>query len=269
MGCVLASMSLKIIILVNLMVMIKKVFIPVLLVLIIFSGCNYIDALNEDGELITREISVEAFDRVEIETSVRLVLSNDTVVRVRARGLDFILDRLNISQNGTTLIVEAEGNIGFRQKQMPDVIIAAPNTIRITSNFPSEISTLDTLIIDNLTIVVNGRGTFTECHMLLDAGQVSLNVYGSNVGNHIFQGKAEKLNVVAEGLTSVNASELIANEVKYIQRSVNDAYLRAREKLSVEIYSSGNVYYYGNPDTTVKRDYPLYEVELGNAIPLN
>ena len=240
-----------------------------LLSLLILGGCDYIDALSKTGELTTKDFTIDTFDQIIIETSVELVLSNDTTVTAKAEGLDFILPRLELNQEEKVLRIESNGAIGFRKEQMPRLILSAPDDLRITSNFPAEITNLDTLIIDHLTIVVNGRGTFTQCDMLVDAGTISLAIYGSNVGDHTFKGKANQLHVVAEGLSSVNASDLEANEVNYIQRSVNDAYLNAKEKLYVEISSSGDLYYYGNPDTTINFGEPLYEVDLGEVIHLD
>jgi hypothetical protein len=231
-------------------------------------GCDYTDALMKDGKMIEKEFTVEAFDRVVIETSVRLVLANGQEYVACARGLDFILPRLVLEQDGKTLVIGSEGMVGFRKKQMPELILSSPELKHITSNFPAEITTFDTLNISQLSIVVNGRGMFTQCDMVVKAGQLSLSVYGSNAGNHIFRGSADKLQVIAEGLTSVDASELEAKEVKYVQQSVNDGYLWATEKLFVSMLSSGDIFYYGEPDTTIQTGEPLYEVEPGEVIHL-
>ena len=245
-----------------------NIFIGIVGLFLATTGCDYTDALLKDGRMTEKELAVEAFDRVVIETSVRLVLANDQEYAARAKGLDFILPRLVLEQNGKTLVVDSEGMIGFRKKQMPELILSSPELKHITSNFPSEITTLDTLNISQLSIVVNGRGTFTQCDMVVNAGQISLSAYGSNAGNHIFRGKAGKLHVVAEGLSSVDASKLEAKEVKYLQRSVNNGYIWAKEKLFVNMLSSGDIFYYGEPDTTIQIGEPLYEVELGEVIHL-
>ncbi|MGQ1891127.1 GIN domain-containing protein [Thermophagus sp. OGC60D27] len=247
--------------------LINRLFISLTpLITLILGACDYTDALSKTGEITTKKFSVDAFDQVIIETSVQLVLANDTIMSAKAEGLDFILPRLELNQDGKTLIIESKGAIGFRKEQMPRLLLSAPNKLLITSNFPAEISTLDTLSIEQLSILVNGRGTFTQCNMLVNAEMISISIYGSNVGNHIFKGKADKLHVVAEGLSSVNASAMETKEVKYIQRSVNNSYVKAEEQLYVEIASSGNLYYYGSPDTTIIKGETLYEVDLGRVI---
>ncbi|WP_025006794.1 GIN domain-containing protein [Marinilabilia salmonicolor] len=239
-----------------------------LISMICLSGCDYTDALLKDGEIIRKEVVLNSFDRIEIETSVELVLTNDADSVAVVEGLDFLVPRLVLNQEGKVLKIESEGLIGFREKQLPSVTVGVSGLKRITSNFPSKITSTDTLKISSLTVVVNGRGTFTQCDLLVDAGSISLAAYGSNVGNHIFRGKTGKLIVNAEGLTTVDALQLEAKSVRLVQKSVNSSYVNALEELSVDIFSSGNVYYTGNPDTTLNIGDPLYEVELGTLIRL-
>lgn len=230
------------------------------------SGCDYTDALLKDGEIIRKEVVLNSFDRIEIETSVQLVLTNRVDSLAVIEGLDFLISRLVLKQEGNVLKIESEGLIGFREKQLPSVIVGVSGLKRITSNFPSKISNLDTLKVSNFSVVINGRGTFTECNLLVDAGTISLSAYGSNVGNHIFRGRTDQLTIHAEGLSSVDASELDAKKVRLVQKSVNPSYVKVLEVLSVDIFSSGNVYYTGSPETSLTLGESLYDVELGELI---
>jgi hypothetical protein len=237
--------------------------------LILLSGCDYTDALLKDGEIVRKEVELSSFERIEIETSVNLVLTNSTDSVAIIEGLDFLVPRLLLNQEGKVLKIESEGLIGFREKQLPSVTLGGVSGLkRIISNFPSKITNLDTLKVSSLSVVVNGRGTFTECDLLVDAETLSLAVYGSNVGNHFFRGKADKLSVNTEGLSTVDARGLDAKSVRFVQKSVNSSYVNALELLDVEVYASGNVYYSGNPETNVKMGEPLYDVALGKVLPL-
>ncbi len=233
-----------------------------------FQACDYTDALLKDGEVVRKEIVLNHYEQIEIETSVQLVLTNNSDSVAVVEGLDFLVPRLLLKQEGTVLKIEADGLIGFREKQLPSVTLGVSGLKKITSNFPSKITNEDTLVVNNLQIVVNGRGTFTQCNLLVDAGQISLSAYGSNVGNHVFSGKAEKLRAQTEGLTTVDALNLEAKTVRLVQRSVNASYVKALEYLSVDVYSSGNVFYMGNPETSITMGEPLYEVTLGEVIHL-
>jgi hypothetical protein len=232
-------------------------------------GCDYTDALLKDGESVMKEVKLDTVESIEIETSVRLVLTNDTSHTAIVEGLDFIVPRLDLYQEGKALVIDSKGMIGFREKQLPTLKLGVRGIKKITSNFPAKITSEDTLRIEQLRIVVNGRGTFTECDLMVDAVSLSLSTYGSNVGNHLFKGKTEQFHVVTEGLTSVDALGLDAGEVKYVQKSVNSSRVKAIHKLTVNMLSSGNLYYSGDPVTNITMGDPLYEVKLGKVIHLS
>ncbi len=240
-----------------------------LIVLVLFLlGCNYMDALTSDDDTVFKTLPLEPFDNVVIETSVKLILKNDTVYNARLEGLAFVVSDLKIRQNGRTIHVEADGK-GFRKKQAAEVTLHAPSYKNITSNWPAEIATLDTLKLDNFSMVINGRGAFTNSNMTIKAKNLSIAAYGSNVGTHIFKGEAEVFSATSEGLASIDARELVAGKVKYIQRSVNPGYVFATENLDVEMAAAGNIYFTGNPRISVDNQPPSYQVELGKVVELN
>lgn len=242
----------------------------VLLMLVaVCPACDYTDALLKDGAIIRKKIALEHYEQIEIETSVQLVLTNDTASVAVLEGLDFLVPRLVLKQEGKVLRIESNGLIGFREKQLPSLTLGVSGLKRITSNFPSKITNKDTLEMKYLQIVVNGRGTFTQCNLLVDAGEISLSAYGSNVGNHIFRGRVDKFTVQTEGLTTVDALDLEAKTVRVVQKSVNASFVKALEYLSVDMFASGDVFYKGNPETSIRMGEPLYEVELGEVVHLD
>ncbi|MFO8002171.1 MAG: head GIN domain-containing protein [Marinilabilia sp.] len=237
-----------------------------LAVVLFTTGCDYIEGLSGEGQSVTRDFEADAFEKIILNTSVRLVLTNDTSVKVVAEGPDFALSRLVVSQENRELIVESDGIWGFRKEQMPVLKVSSPDLEHIRSNFASEITNTDTLNIDKLRIVISGRGSFTECDLTVDGESLRLGAYGSNVGDHRFRGKVDVLNIVSLGLTSVDAGDLKTQRTIYHQGSVNPGYVHASGTLKVKMTSSGNVYYRGNPDIEIENGEPLYEVDFGEVI---
>jgi hypothetical protein len=165
-------------------------------------SCDYVDLLVRDGENIQKNYSIEKFNRVILDTSVRLVLDNDSSYSASAEGADFLLSRLKVVQREDVLCIESEGSVGFRQKEMPVVTITSPDFSYVRSNFPSEITNADTLEVRGLRIIISGRGAFTECNLRVDAESVYLGAFGSNNGDHIIKGKTNVLKVISLGHTS-------------------------------------------------------------------
>ncbi|MFW5754858.1 MAG: head GIN domain-containing protein [Marinilabiliaceae bacterium] len=243
----------------------KRLFCFLVLVQL-FMACDYMDGLTENGEQVRKTYDAEGFERIILDTSVRLVLTNEPLQNIEAEGPDFAMPRLKVFQEEDELHIESDGIFGFRQKQMPVVRVGAENVQYIRSNLASEITNKDTLDIGQLRVVISGSGSFTECDLTVKGKKLDLSVFGSNVGDHRLAGEVSTLRVISEGLTSVDAAELITENATYHQRSVNPGYVYATGHLKVEMSSSGNIYYRGNPETEVEYGDPLYETDLGNVI---
>ncbi|SMO41090.1 Putative auto-transporter adhesin, head GIN domain [Saccharicrinis carchari] len=231
-------------------------------------GCDYIDALTSEDEILFSTLPLKPFDEVVIDTSVKLILKNDSVYHARLQGLGFVLSRLNIKQVGKIIYLEADG-AGFRKKQAAEVILHAPSFKILTSNWPAEIVTKDTLRLNHFSMVINGRGAFTASDITIKANSLSIAAYGSNAGTHVFRGEVETFRVISEGLTSIDARNLLAHKVNYTQRSVNPAYVFATEQLVVEMAAAGSIYLWGNPQVSVDKQLPTYEVKLGEVVKNN
>lgn len=247
----------------------KVVLVCVLLVQMhLFSGCDYTSALFKDGEKVRKEIEVEAFDKIVLNTSAFLVLTNDTSYNIVIEGLDFILSRLEVTREDNVLMVESAKSFGFEKSQMPLLTVSAPGLNHIRTNFPVQITNIDTLRVEKMKIVISGRGSFTECNLTMDVESFNLGAFGNNVGNHILKGRANSLRIISIGMTSVDASGLEARNVVYEQKSVNAGQVHATDKLTVKMLFSGNVYYSGSPDTTIQVGSPMYNMEMGKVIQL-
>lgn len=232
---------------------------------IVLQGCDYMDALTREDMVITEKEELAPFSEVVIETSVRLELKSSDTYKYEISGQNFVVDRLSIEQQGKAVVISA-GGTGFRKKQMATVTLCASSFTRITSNFPAEIVSRDTLRFDHLALVINGRGAFTDSRLILKGGVFSLAAYGSNVGNHIFKGETEVLSVTSEGLTAIDALDLKAGKVHFVQRSVNPGFVFARQQLNVQMEAAGNVYYRGEATVKVNNQPPAYEVKLGKVL---
>ena len=73
------------------------------------------------------------------------------------------------------------------------------------------------------------------------------NNFGNGTSKVTFRGKAEYTEIIMRSYGVVHAENLNSNFVRVQSHSTNDAYVWARSKLTVWLYSIGNVYYKGNP----------------------
>jgi hypothetical protein len=233
--------------------------------LVLMPGCEYVEALFIEDDQVQKSIVLEPFEEVVIGTSVNLILCNDSIFRADVKGLAFVLSRLKIEQKGGILYIESEGT-DFRKMQAPVITLHATSYKKLTSNFASMVGVKDTLQTDVFTMIINGGGSFTQTNLAIKANSFSFSCYGSNVGIHVIKGVVENFNVISEGLTTIDARELEADKVQFVQRSISPAYIYAREALAVKMESSGDVFFWGNPQINVDYQPPAYKVELGQVM---
>ncbi|MCA1744987.1 MAG: DUF2807 domain-containing protein [Bacteroidales bacterium] len=141
--------------------------------------------------------------------------------------------------------------------------------IRITANAPCQITTNnDTLIFNQLTLVVNGKGIYTTSDMILKGKSLSISVYGGiNKSKHTLAGLVENASYHIQGGTDIDALELSTRSATVIHKSYGDCYLNASNHLQVTIFSTGNVFYTGQPNLTFEQRQNTVMTATGNAIP--
>jgi hypothetical protein len=128
------------------------------------------------------------------------------------------------------------------------------------------LSCANELSLDNFAIVVNGPGVYSESELKIRSKSISIAAFGKNSGHHILQGSTDDLRLTMEGLAWTDASQLTATNVTVIQRSLKSTFVHAVDELTVNMYSSGDVYYSGSPVLNFKIVEPDWEVNFGSAI---
>jgi hypothetical protein len=218
------------------------------------TNCEYVANINDPGTKDSLTVAVGIIDNVVIEVPCRLVLTNNNGNILKASGCDYILEGYKYENEGQNLIISHK-NAGLIQKEkMADIYISPSNVLYITANAPCIITSPDTLAINQLTIVVNGRGTYTETDMKVNCELLNLTVYGRSCQtSHLLEGNATASNFHIEGCTNIDASNLSSQIVTVTHQSVGDCKVWANQSLTATIYSTGNIYYKGNPSVALSK----------------
>ena len=231
-------------------------------------SCSYISELKRTGEEKTIDIEWVGASEIEIWAPVRLVLSNSDEPQLQLTGMDFIVEGYRLSTENNKLIIRHRDTNILQDSKIAKLYVSAPLFSRITSNSPSQISSGgDTLNIEKLALVVNGKGIYTTGELCLKGKEFSLAIYGGiNKSQHFLKGKVERASYHLEGGSDIYADELLTESSSVTHKSYGDTYLHATSHLKVSIFSTGNVYYSGNPELNVERIENTLMTATGNAI---
>ncbi|MBN2745060.1 MAG: DUF2807 domain-containing protein [Marinilabiliaceae bacterium] len=224
-----------------------------LLLLTIFTSCDYIANLDKTGQQDTIPVSLEPFNAIILKAPCRIELidgltSNDT----RLHGMDFIIDGYQLTvENGTLTIGHQQSTI-LQKEKIGTLSLPASVVENITLNAPGIICSPSPITTTQLHIVVNGSGIYSETDLKLNCNTFQLAVYGGiNQSMHHLEGTVKQAHYYLEGCTGLEASRLITQETNITHRSNANCYLHCQEHLNAVIYSTGSVYYSGSPQVTV------------------
>ena len=229
-------------------------------------SCNYVEGLYVEGEHVNAVIDIDQFSRIRVEAPVNLILEQSDEEFASLSGLDFKVEDLLISIENEELIISSKGDAHSRKDQMPTVLLPIKELTRVNINAPMELSAPNVLEMDNFSLIINGRGTYSNSNLHLNCNKITIAAYGENLGGHRLTGNADILNVTMEGLAYIEALEMNVKEVNINQRSLKNCYLHCTDRLNVRMYSSGNVYYTGQPKLNYETFDPGWNVAFGVAI---
>ncbi|WP_282036511.1 GIN domain-containing protein [Saccharicrinis aurantiacus] len=201
-------------------------------------------------------MKVGEFNKLIIECPYLIELTNTADSSIKIEGQTHLIEDFKYKIQDKVLTLDHDKANYIQHKNRPTIYIPASKLNFIEVNSIVSIFSRDTIIVNDLDITFNGRGSQSNSDILINANKLKLKLYGSeHIGNHQLKGRLSELSIVCEGATNILANELEAAVVGIIHRSYGDCNVNAMERLNVTIYSTGNTYYYGNPEinkTSVK-----------------
>ena len=237
-----------------------------LLFLSLFQNCDYVEGLNRKGEIVETEVWLEDFDAIRVDTQIQLVIEQNTEQVAKISGLDFMVSKLKFTVQNKLLIIESNENAHSRIDQNATVYLPINSLNEIMINAPTNLRSEGALSLEYFRLIINGPGTYSESNLKLNCQSLAIAAFGENSGDHILEGQTENLYITMEGLAWTDASNMKASQVSINQRSLKNIYVQAKNQLTVNMYSSGNVYYTGQPLLSYQVFKADWDIVFGMAI---
>jgi len=222
-------------------------FLPLLI------SCDYVLNLKRTGDIITITQELDTVNwniapKIEVFAPVRIipVISNENKIEIT--GMDFIVNDYELIQSDKKLVIEHKHLDRLQESKIADIILYAPKFESIIVNSPCKFDHKDTLYINKLQIVINGKGINTSGNLILKGNNFNFAAYGLSKCEMNFSGELKSAYYVLQGGAKINTKELLTEKVEIIHKSYVDFYVNVLKSLNVKIYAPGNVYYKGNPE---------------------
>ena len=235
------------------------------LVSLMFASCSKLEPIFSNGEPFTEQREVgHRFVAISMYNNVNVKLVHDRHPRLELTCPKNLIDKVTTEVEGDTLFIRNENEYNWLRSfdysidltvyydSLRQINFASVGDLRSLDSIkgygePSIDSVegfVDTVMIRNFNLNINeGCG---DIDLTFDCSVVKNNF--TNGTSHVtFRGTAEYTEIIMRSYGVVHAENLYSNFVRVQSHSTNDAYVWARTKLTVWLYSIGNVYYKGNP----------------------
>ena len=211
---------------------------------IISTSCIFMGpSLKGNGNVVEETRKVGDFDEIKVSRGMNVYISQGDETKVVVIADDNLLDAIETRMEGNTLKVTANQNI--RNATSKKVFVTTPNISMIKSTAGSNV--FSETVIRSQDLVLSGSA---GSNMKLDVNVNELTVSVSAGSNIKLEGEAKSFSGKATSGSNLKAEELDSNNCSADVSSGANIWITAKNKFKGHASSGGNVFYYGDPETT-------------------
>ena len=194
-----------------------------------------------DGQLKTEERKLPAFQKVDLRTSVDVVITEGPTPSTRVTVDGNLQPLLTTRVEGDTLVIDTEGN-GIDESRGSKVELVMPALAAVNIHGSGDVKVQRSTPADALELGVEGSGDLAYRG---SAKSISARIQGSG-DITLDGGKAERLEAGIHGSGDLKARGLSARDASVAIHGSGDAAITADGgTLAFEIHGSGDVTWYG------------------------
>ena len=235
------------------------------LVSLMVASCSKMEALFTNGEPITEQRSLgHRFTAIKMYNNVNVKLVHNNHPRLELTCPKNLIEKITTEIDGDTLVIKNENDFNWLRSfdysidltvyydSLRQIDFASVGDLLCTDS----IRGIKELTIDSTDAVFDSVWTRSfYLNVKEGCGDIDLTLSCDVVKNNFsngtslvtLRGTAQYTEIMMRSYGAIHAENLNSNFVRVQSHSTNDAYVWARTKLTVWLYSIGNVYYKGNP----------------------
>ena len=260
----------------------NTVIILFFLVSLIATSCSKVDALFSNGEPVTESRDLNhRFIAISMYNNVNVKLVHDSHPRMELTCPKNLMEKVTTEIDGDTLYIKNENEYNWLRSYDYSIDLTVYYDSLRQINFASvgdlyssdPIEGMLEMSVDTIGMSIDTTETGIDTTWNIETawihnfnlninegcGDIDLNFncdvlknnFGNGTSNVTLRGIAEYTEIIMRSYGVVHAENLNSNFVRVQSHSTNDAYVWARTKLTVWLYSIGNVYYRGDLEPIV------------------
>lgn len=225
-----------------------KKFVYILILLTIIYSCGKESkCIKSTGANTTEYRQLDGnINSIKIENNINLTLKQDTFLSATVSAGNNLLKHIITEVKGNKLEIKNENKCNFLRslKKKVNITLTLPNLNTLEYEGSGYINCIDTLVFSNLNIITHDGSGTVDITIKSD----NFNIYEhTGPADFIIKGKVNNLYAYTGGNGWFSLSNLKANHAHINTNGTGDVHVKATNSLLAEIYSIGNIDYYGNP----------------------
>ena len=208
-------------------------------------GCSKpSECIEATGAIITRDFSVNAFDKIIVYSGISLVITQGPVNSVQVQTGENLISNIEVKvENGLLSIKDRTTCNWVRDYGNTIVFVTAPNVTELHSKTEKNIISNGVLTYPILSLIStdlsDGAGTGD---FYLNVNNSQLVIENNNVSRYFISGSTTFLKVnFYEGNGRFTGDSFDAKEVEIFHRGTNNIIVKPINKITGKLFSTGNL----------------------------
>ena len=192
--------------------------------------------IEGSGNVITKEISVQSFDELNVSGVFSVLLSQGSKEEVKIEAEDNLQTLFEVKNEGSKLSISMKKDVNFNSKKKMKVYITFKKLKSMDLKTVGNVSSDQNLSFDDLKIDNKSVGSVD-----LKLTTQNLNIDNKSVGNVKLSGKADNVIIKNKSVGSIQAAGFIVQKMDIDNTGIGSAEVNAEKELKVKDSFLGKV----------------------------
>ena len=192
--------------------------------------------IEGSGNMVTREVSVQSFDELNVSGVFSVLLTQGGKEGVRIEADDNLQELFEVKNEGSKLNISMKKDVNFSSKKKLKVYISFKKLKNMDLKTVGDVSSDQNLNFDDLKLHNKSVGNID-----LKLTAQTLNVDNKSVGNIRLSGKANNVVIRNKSVGSIQAAGFVVQTMDIDNNGIGSAEVNAEKELKVKDNMMGKV----------------------------
>jgi hypothetical protein len=210
------------------------------------AGCQKPHCFEDAGPMMVAERAATPFAKIELYDNVNLVLTQDTIEKIKIQGGKYLIPNIATNIEGGVLTIR--NNVACNWLRNPNEIITVLVSVKkldeVLYNGSGNINSTNTLTSDRLFIYSHEGAGNIDLQMKAEVGGAYIHQENADI---TLTGSCHRFFSYTNARGSIDFKNLEVGKMVIEYGGVRNATIHATDSIDATIYHTGNLYYKGSP----------------------